>query len=76
MDEQKLFWVFVDKPSKKVKLHLASCGACKGGRGMHGHREDECWWEGFTTRASAWDYAVQEACKINIIPSHCGLCHP
>ena len=76
MDEQKLYWVFIDKPTKKAKLHLATCGACKGGQGMHGHRENECWWKGFSTRNSAWDYAVQEARKIGTTSSLCGLCHP
>jgi|GEM_PF-4068078 len=76
MEEQRTYWVFVDKTVKKVKLHLTTCGACKGGRGMHGHQDKQCWWRGFPTRASAWDYASQEARKMGTEPSRCGLCKP
>lgn len=76
MSKEKPFWVFVDKPTKKAKLHRATCGACKGGHGMHGHRRIQCWWKGFGTRSAAWDYASQEALAMKAAPSECGLCKP
>lgn len=76
MPTQKPFWVFVDKPTKKARLHRAACGACKKGRGMHGHQDGQCWWEGFETRPAAWDYASNEALAMRVAPSACGLCKP
>ena len=70
------YWVFVDKPTRKVKLHLADCGACRNGRSMHGHQGPQCWWRGFATRIQAWEYATTEARKMSTTPSLCGLCKP
>jgi hypothetical protein len=70
------YWVFVDRPTRKAKLHLTDCGACRNGRGMHGHQRAQCWWRGFRTRKEAWDYATTEAGKMRTTPSPCGLCKP
>lgn len=76
MQEHLEFWVFIDKPTKKAKIHRTGCGACKRGRGMHGHRQSQCWWKGFDTYTTAWEYANQEAMKMRTISSGCGLCKP
>lgn len=76
MQSQSEFWVFIDKPTMKAKIHRAKCGACKNGRGMHGHQQKQCWWEGFNTYADAWKYAAQEAVTMEANPSDCGLCKP
>jgi hypothetical protein len=71
------FWVFIDKPTKRAKLHRAECGACKGGRGVHGHQaESEYWWKGFSTRLGAWEYVRREAGKFQGSASVCKLCNP
>jgi hypothetical protein len=70
------YWVFIDKPTKKAKLHLATCGACQNGRGMHGYHRAQCWWRGFPAKAQAWDYALAEAHTMRSNPTLCGLCKP
>jgi len=72
------YWVYVDVVTKGVRLHKSTCGACKGGIGMHGHQQrQQNWWEGpFLSRAEAWKYAESEAEQIGIMPKACGLCHP
>ena len=77
MSSRKHFWVFIDKPTKKAKLHLSTCGACRNGHGMHGHRDISiCWWKGFSTRREAWNYALEQAREFKALPSTCRLCHP
>ena len=76
MPPTKSYWVFVDKPTKRVRLHYADCGAAKSGKGMHGHQEAQCWWRGFDSRAAGWDYALAEAHKMHAAPAPCGLCKP
>ncbi|MCX7918506.1 MAG: hypothetical protein N3A72_02630 [bacterium] len=41
------YFIYHDKVTPAAKLHKETCGACKGGRGMHGHQKlDENEWYG------------------------------
>jgi hypothetical protein len=70
------YWVFVSKPTKRVLMHKTTCGACKGGLGMHGHQQDEVEWKGFPTRTDAWAYATTYAARLGVSAKACGLCKP
>jgi len=72
------YWVYVDKPTKRVLLHKSTCGACNDGEGMHGHRDPKLnWWtDSFASRDDAWNYAQSEARKLRTQPAVCSLCHP
>lgn len=72
------YWVYVDVVTKGVRLHKSTCGACRGGKGMHGHQQpQQVWWKGpFFSRDDAWKYAQSQAQQFRIQPTPCGLCHP
>jgi len=72
------YWVYVDAVTKAVKLHKSTCGACRSGKGMHGHqRLKENWWKGpFSSRDDALKYAQSQAQLLRTQPATCGLCHP
>ena len=72
------YWVYVDKPTKRVLLHKSTCGACKEGKGMHGHHKNpkQNWWKGFSSRDDAWKYAQYQSQQLKTQPAACKLCHP
>jgi multisubunit Na+/H+ antiporter MnhG subunit len=70
------YWVFMSRPNSRVLLHKASCGACKDGKGMHGHQEAGCEWKGFLTRGDALTYATSLATGLGVSEKCCDLCSP
>jgi hypothetical protein len=68
------YFIYHDKVTRAAKLHLERCGACKGGRGMHGHqkRDENEWYGPFTTRQEAIQAAQQRG--ISALLTNCGLC--
>jgi len=70
------YYIYHDKVTPAAKLHLATCGACKGGRGMHGHQNiDENEWYGpFGSKQEALQAANLKG--IGSLLKNCGLCKP
>jgi hypothetical protein len=76
------FYVYSNSIVKKVRVHRASCGACKGGKGMHegrigGHKKTDRW-EGAATYQEARALAEKRRRPMGGTDSRidCGLCHP
>jgi hypothetical protein len=70
------FFIYHDKVAPRARLHRDSCGACKGGRGMHGHQvttQNE-WYGPFGTKQQAMQRA--QALGIGGLTKDCGLCKP
>ena len=50
----KSFWAYTDRPTKKSRIHKATCRYCNHGRGVSGARRSDNWWHGpYASRAEA-----------------------
>lgn len=70
------YWIYHDKVTSYAKLHINTCGACKDGRGMHGHQETNQneWYGPFQSKQEALQKA--QAKGIGDLLKNCGLCKP
>jgi hypothetical protein len=68
------YWIYYDEVTPTAKLHHDWCGACKYGRGMHGHQKpDENEWLGaYDTKEKAIQVAREK--DIFLRMTGCGLC--
>ncbi len=70
------YFIYHDKVTPAAKIHRDYCGACKGGRGMHGHQnlQENEWYGPFESK----QHAVQAAHTrgIGSLVADCGLCRP
>ncbi len=68
------YWIYHDKVTRTAKLHHDWCGACKYGRGMHGHqkRDENEWLGAYETKELALAKAREHG--IAHLLTGCGLC--
>ena len=71
-----IYWIYYDKVTPAARLHLNTCGACKDGRGMHGHQKqnENEWYGRFGNKQEALQFA--RAKEIGGLIKDCGLCKP
>lgn len=80
----RMYWVFWDTILKRVRIHLADCGACRNGRGMHegrirAGRDVTYFWRQYPTYAAAREQVCEldrEGLMKRGNRIDCGLCHP
>lgn len=72
----KPYWVYIDRPTKNIRMHNSECKFCNNGRGIHGHNLPNNWWKGFNYREEAWEYAKDQARMMLADPKTCGYCCP
>jgi hypothetical protein len=80
MNPRHPFWIYWDKKTKRVRIHLTNCGACQAGYGMHTDDREfgiAYGWEGANAYATALEFARQKQDEFRSEDSlNCGLCHP